>query len=234
MLTSASAVDSNKHMQEFAPRTFPYGSCRDTFRRAANMPPVGKLNCLCCRLAVFIAISGLVCPPGFGQEPPPASSGVTLTLAEREKLARPLLLHAESFAASLSPSDQSLLLYRTGGAWLALDQARAIRLYREAFASALKFEPASLRSTVQESILNELVPLSPPDVLDLLPKADPKAQDKLYGAVISFALMHSDYSTALRTFDESCAHGHFSERTVTHLIAGLGESSTPVAPFSSI
>jgi hypothetical protein len=198
------------------------------------MPPVGKLRCLCSRLAVLIAISGLVSPPAFAQGPSSTSSGITLTLAEREKLARPLLLHAESLAESLSPSEQSLRLYRTGGAWLALDQARAIRLYREAFASALKFEPASLRSIVQESILNELVPLSPPDVLDLLPKADPKTQDKLYGAVISFSLMRSDYSTALRTFNESCAHGHFSERTVTHLIAGLGESSTPVAPFSSI
>jgi hypothetical protein len=157
-----------------------------------------------------------------------------LTLAEREKLARPLLLHAESFAASLGPSEQSLILYRTGGAWLALDQARAVRLYREAFASALKFEPVSLRSTVQETILHELVPLSPPDVLDLLPRADPKTQDKLYGALINFSLMRSDYSTALRAFDESCAHAHVSERTVTHLIAGLGESSTPVAPFSSV
>jgi hypothetical protein len=176
----------------------------------------------------------LVCPPGFGQGPCSTSSGATLTLAEREKLARPFLLHAESFAVSLGPSDQSLLLYRTGGAWLALDRARAIRLYREAFASALKFEPVSLRSTVQETILNELVPLSPQDVLDLLPKADPKTQDNLYGAVINFSLMRSDYSTALRTFDESCAHGHFSERTVTHLIAGLAESPTPVPSFSSV
>ncbi len=198
------------------------------------MPPVEKLGCGCSRLAVLILLSGVVCLPGFGQGPSSTSSGITLTLAEREKLARPLLLHAESFAASLGPSEQSLLLYRTGGAWLALDQARAVRLYREAFASALKFEPVSLRSTVQETILSELVPLSSPDVLDLLPKADPKTQDKLYGAVISLSLMRSDYATALRTFDESCAHGYFSERTVTHLIAGLGESSTAVAPFSSV
>lgn len=197
------------------------------------MPPVGKLSCRCSRLAVLIVVSGLICPPGFGQESS-ISSGATLTLAEREKLARPLLLHAESFAASLGPSDQSLLLYRTAGAWLALDQARAVRLYREAFASALKFEPVSLRSTVQEAILNELVPLSSPDVLDLLPRAEPNTQDKLYGAVISFSLMRGDYSTALRTFDESSAHGYFSERTVTHLIAGLGESPTTVAPFSSV
>jgi hypothetical protein len=79
-----------------------------------------------------------------------------------------------------------------------------------------------------------LVPLSPSDVLDLLPKADPKARGKLYGAVINFSLMRSDYSTALRTFDESCAHGHFSERTVTHLIVGLAESPTPVPSFSSV
>ena len=197
------------------------------------MSPVGNLSCRYSRLALLIALSGLVCPPGFAQGPSPTPSGATLTLSEREKLARPLLLHAESFAASLGPSDQSLLLYRTAGAWLALDQARAVRLYREAFASALKFEPVSLRPTVQGTILNELVPLSPPDVLDLLPNAEPKTQDKLYGAVINFSLMRSDYSTALRTFDDSCAHGHFSERTVTHLIAGLGASSTLVAPFSS-
>lgn len=140
------------------------------------MSPVGKLSCRCSRLAVLVALCGVVSPLGFGQRPSSTSRGVTLTLAEREKLARPLLLHAESFAASLGPSDQSLLLYRIGGAWLALDQARAVRLYREAFTSALKFEPVSLRSTVKETILNELVPLSPPDVLDLLPKADPKTQ----------------------------------------------------------
>ena len=157
-----------------------------------------------------------------------------MTLAEREKFARPLLLHAESLAADLSPSDQSLLLYRTAGAWLALDKARAVRLYREAFSYALKFEPASLRSMVEEAILNELVPLSPPDVLDLLPKTEPKTQGKLYRAVINFSLMQADDATAMRTFDQACSHGYFSQHTVTHLIAGLGESSMLVAPFSSV
>jgi len=193
-----------------------------------------KLICHWHRVFTVITIAGTICGMGYGQEPSAASPGATMTLAEREKFARPLLLHAESLAADLSPSDQSLLLYRTAGAWLAVDKARAVRLYREAFSYALKFEPASLRSMVEEAILNELVPLSPPDVLDLLPKTEPKTQDKLYRAVINFSLMQADYATAMRTFDQACSHGYFSQHTVTHLIAGLGESSMLVAPFSSV
>jgi hypothetical protein len=183
-------------------------------------------------IIVLVAVAGTT-GTGFGQGASAASPGAAMTLAQREKIARPLLLHAEVFAASLDPSNQSLLLYRAAGAWLALDKAHAIRLYREAFASALRFEPDSLRPSVEEAILNDLLPLSPVDVLDLLPRAESKTQDRLYRAVVNFSLMQADYAAALHAFDRASESGHFSQRSATHLIAGLGDSSALVTPFRS-
>jgi hypothetical protein len=151
-------------------------------------------------IIVLVAVAGTTAT-GFGQGASAASPGAAMTLAQREKIARPLLLHAEVFAASLDPSNQALLLNRAAGAWLALDKAHAIRLYREAFASALRFEPDSLRPSVEEAILNDLLPLSPVDVLDLLPRAESKTQDRLYRAVVNFSLMQADYAAALHAFD---------------------------------
>jgi hypothetical protein len=156
-----------------------------------------------------------------------------LTPARREKIARPILLHAERFAASLDPAEQSLLLYRAAGAWLALDKAHAVRLYRDAFASALKFEPVSFRQPVQKMILDDLLPLSPPDVLDLLPRTDSKMQESLYRAVVNFSLMQADYAGAVHAFDQACALGYFNQYPATHLIANFGDSGALVAPYSS-
>lgn len=180
-----------------------------------------------------VALAGTICGTGFGQATSADSPSATMTLAEREKLARPLLLRAETFAVGLTPSDRSLLLYRTAGAWLALDKAHAVRLYREAFSSALEFEPGSLRPYVEDAILNDLLPLSPSDVLDLLPSTAPKTQDRLYRAVINFSIMQSDYATAVHAFDDACAHGHFSQYPATHLLANLSDNGDVVAPYLS-
>jgi hypothetical protein len=181
----------------------------------------------------IIALAGTICGMGFGQATSAVSPSTTMTLAEREKLARPLLLHAETFAAPLTPSDRSLLLYRTAGAWLALDKTHAVRLYREAFSSAQKIGAAPPYLYVEDAILNDLLPLSPSDVLDLLPSTEPKTQDRLYRAVINFSIMQSDYGTAVHVFDQACATGHFSQQAATYLIANLGANGVLVAPFAS-
>ena len=59
-----------------------------------------------------------------------------LTLPERRALARPLLLHAEEAASSADPDARAFLLYRTAGAWVDLDRARAAELYSKAFVVA--------------------------------------------------------------------------------------------------
>jgi len=156
-----------------------------------------------------------------------------MTLGRREMFARPLLLHAEESAAKFGPPARTFLLYRAAGGWLALDKAHAIGLYREAFYSARKLEPGSLRPYVEEAILNDLLPLSPRDVLDLLPSTGPKTQDRLYRAVINFSIMQSDYATAVHTFDEACTHGYFTERSPTYLIANLSDIDVLIPPFVS-
>ena len=184
-------------------------------------------------LLLFIPVG--TTPISAFSQGPSMSSGqtVVMTLARREMIARPLLLHAEAAAASLDPSSQTFLLYRIAGAWLALDKAHAIRLYRKAFALALKFEPISLRPYVEEAILNDLLPLSPTDVLDLLPGVGRKTQDRFYRAVVNFEIVQSDYVTAVHTFDQACATGHFSQQTATYLIANLSDIDVLVTPFVS-
>src|SRR5689334_22944279 len=82
-----------------------------------------------------------------------------LTLAERESLARPLLVNAELASADLDPDARAILLYRTAGGWLPLEPSRAVRLYRQAFAAAR--QAGGLRQHLQDAILNDLLPLSP-------------------------------------------------------------------------
>jgi hypothetical protein len=180
-----------------------------------------------------IGLTGTICGMGFGQPTSRVSPSSTMTLAEREKLARPRLLHAETFAAHLSPLDRSLLLYRTAGAWLALDKAHAVRLYREAFSSARDSGATSLYPYVENAILNDLLPLSPSDVLDVLSYTGSKTQARLYWALINFTIMQSDYSTAVHVFDQACATGHFNQQAATYLIANLGDNGVLVAPFVS-
>ncbi len=148
----------------------------------------------------------------FGQPAP-------LPMAAREALARPLLLHAESTAAMLEPAARALLLYRIAGAWLPLEPPRAIQLYRESFAAAR--QSATLRGSLEDAILNDLLSLSQADVLDLLPGAESETQTRLYAAAINFGILHADYPAATRAFERAVASGILPTRPTAHLLGSL-------------
>jgi len=184
------------------------------------------------QILFLLLVAALTSVAGFSEGRATAQTA-ELTLARREALARPLLQHAEGSAAEIDPAGRTFLLYRTAGAWLALDKAHAIRVYRQAYALALNFEPVAMRSAVQEAILNDLLPLSPTDVLELLPSAGSKSQNRVYQAVVNFAIMQSDYATAVHALDQACAAGYFPEHPATHLMANLSDIEVAVTPFAS-
>lgn len=162
---------------------------------------------------LWLPLLTVVC---FGQPTP-------LPMAAREELARPLLLHAESTAAILEPAARALLLYRTAGAWLPLEPSRAIQLYRESFAAAR--QSSTLRPSVENAILNDLLPLSPSDVLDLLLGAESETQTRIYAAAINFGLLQGDYMAATRAFERAVAAGILPVRPTAHLLGSLPASS---------
>ncbi len=163
-------------------------------------------------------------PLPWAQSKEQTSKHTLLTLKERESLARPILNQAALAAVALEPGSRSLLLYRTAGAWFALDPSHAIRTYREAFAAARGCDPA-IRHYVEEAILNDFLPLSPTDVLDLLPNAEPETKNRLYGALINFTLFQGDYRLAAGAFAAAIAAGVLPEHATVHLLASLPQGS---------
>jgi hypothetical protein len=146
-----------------------------------------------------------------------------LTLPERESLARPLLVHAESASAAVDPDARAILLYRTAGGWLPLDPSRAVRLYHQAFAAAR--QSSGLRQQLEDAILSDLLPLSPSDLLGLLPNAESPTKTRLYNALINFELFQGDYPAAAQAFDYAIASGILPQRAAVHLLASLPRSA---------
>lgn len=146
-------------------------------------------------------------------------------MAERVSLARPLLLHAEAAASADAPATRTFLLYRTAGAWLDLDVAHAIDLYRQAFAAARLIDLLPLRKGAEHDILSEILPLSPSALLDLIPKTDPETQRQMYEAAINFSLMEGHLTEAIKAFDQASAAGIFSERTTVYLLSAASQTS---------
>lgn len=188
--------------------------------------PKSKLELLSIgHLLVCLLWLALVSLTSFAQQAQRTDRPSPLTLPIREALARPLLLHAESVSATFDPASHSLVLYRSAGAWLPLDHSHAIRLYRESFAAARESAP-TIRHYLEEAILNDLLPLSPPDVLDLLPGAVPATKTRLYAALINFSLLQNDYVAAVRVFERAASDGVLPLRATAHLLAGLPTSAS--------
>jgi hypothetical protein len=171
------------------------------------------------RLILCLAVLGVVVAGASAQQAIQTDQSGALTLPAREALARPLLLHAEAASGS-DTTARALLLYRAAGAWLPLDAARAARLYRESFVAAHELS-AQVREPFQEAVLNELLPLSPSDVLDLLPSAERMTQNHLYAGVIKYWLFQGDYGKAVGAYDSATANGVLPEEATVSLLASL-------------
>jgi hypothetical protein len=169
----------------------------------------------------------IIAPSCFAQAAKPTMPLLPLSLAERSALATPILLQAEreSTSVTLDPASRSLLLYRTAGAWVAIDRPHAIRLYRESFASA-RSSPLPVRARLEQAVLEDLLPLSPSDVLSSLPQTEAESQAVLYKALINFLLFQGDYPTAVRAFDRGIANGILPPGTAIHLLASLPSSAS--------
>jgi hypothetical protein len=184
------------------------------------------------RLILCLALLAVGAAGSFAQQVIQTNKSLPLTIPAREALARPLLLHAEAAGVS-DATAHALLLYRAAGAWLALDASRATRLYGNAFAVG-RGSSATVRQPLEEAILNELLLLSPSDVLELLPRAERSTQNHLYAGVIKYWLFQGDYPKAVGAFDSATANGIFPEEATVHLLATLptGSSAERTRVFS--
>jgi hypothetical protein len=190
-----------------------------------SMPRFGFTLLHVARATLCVPLFALVSLTSSAQQTPRINQLSPLTLPAREALARPLILHAEATASTFDPPSRSLLLYRSAGAWLPLDHSRAVRVYRESFAAARESAP-TIRHYLEEAILNDLLPLSPSDVLDLLPGAETATQARLYGALVNFAIFQSDYAMAVHVFEHATSAGVLPLRATDHLFASLPVSAS--------
>lgn len=177
------------------------------------------------RLIIYLPLLAGMSLISFAQQAEQVNQLAPLPLPAREAVARPLLLHAESASVALDPNSRCLLLYRTAGAWLPLEPSHAVQLYRESFASARESNPA-LRQYFEDLILNDLLPLSPSDVLDLLPNAETATRTRLYTALINFLLFQGDYPAAARAFERAVATGIQPRKGTIHVLASLPDSAS--------
>jgi hypothetical protein len=148
-----------------------------------------------------------------------SSNGQAPLTRDRASLARPILLHAEASSRATGPAARAFLLYRTAGAWLDVDLAHAVEVYRKAFAGARLIDSTPLKDAIEHDILSDLLPLSPTAALELIPQADAKTQEKMYTAAVHFLLLEHDVHGAVKAFEQASAADIFSERAATHLLA---------------
>jgi hypothetical protein len=116
----------------------------------------------------------------------------------RRLLAQQILLNAETDPVGDTGS-RPYILYRAAGAWLPLDRAHAIGLYRAAFAAARVSKPEYLRADLEAAIAFDLVPVSLQDALELLPDADHLMKTRLYRAAMTYSLQRGDIASATNT-----------------------------------
>ncbi len=72
-------------------------------------------------------------------------------------------------------------------------------LYVDAFDAARAADPA-IRVVLEDEILDELLPLAPIRVLDLLPDAEPMAQSRVYASLMDLAYLRADNALAAHVF----------------------------------
>lgn len=163
-------------------------------------------------LGVCVIFGAAVC----AQEAPPVnpSTGAEdLPWAKRQALALEILASVQASG----PSDSMALplqLYRVAGAWAPFDASRAASLYREAFSFA-RGANIKVREPLETAILNELLPLSPSSVAELVPDAEAETQNRLFASLIIYWLYQGEYPKAIEAFDSAVARGILPKDGVT-------------------
>ena len=183
----------------------------------------GALLILCRSLIGGVSLAS------FAQLAEQTNQSALLTIPAREALAKQILVHAEIASAASDPTNRALVLYRTAGGWLALDSSHSIRLYRDSF-SAARESTVAIRERLEDAILNELLPLSPSDVLDLLPKAESATKNRYFSLVIVYWLLQGDYPKAVGAFESAIGNGilpdEYPDEGTSHLLATLPTRSS--------
>lgn len=174
----------------------------------------GELRTFVC-ITLLASLTPLSFAQGTSHEIPPERLKVLPNLT----LARQLLEKAES-PGSTDPTSRALLLYRSAGAWLALDAARATNEYRDAFLCARQASTI-VRAPLEAAILNELIPLSPNDVAELLPSAELETRKQLFQSLVKYWLFQGDYRRAMTTLDTAMANGVFPSDSAIQLVATI-------------
>jgi tetratricopeptide (TPR) repeat protein len=162
--------------------------------------------------------------PSVSQQAQSLSSFVPLDATAREAFARQILVQADGSR----PADESLsfTLYRSAGAWAAIDQTHAIQLYRQAFSYA-RGSTGNVRAPLETAILNELLPLSPLDVENSVTDAETETKDHLFGGLINYWLVQGNYPKAVDAFDRAIAAGTLpAEAPILHLLSTLPKNAS--------
>jgi hypothetical protein len=190
------------------------------------------------RVSAFInAFLAVIAAPLLAAPTAPAQQGLQtshptgLTYADRIALAHPLLLRAESTASGLTPDSRALLLYRLGGAWYPLDRSHAVQLYRQAFDAAVASD-SKFRGLLERAIIVDLIPMSPPDALDEIARADPPdpwpnpdsqetKRNVFYGMLIRYTVAQGDIAFATHAYDSALKLGILNEGATARLMEKL-------------
>ncbi|MGA3079832.1 MAG: hypothetical protein ABSD44_00450 [Terracidiphilus sp.] len=143
-----------------------------------------------------------------------------MPMDQRKALAAPLLQAAEKQAATLDDVDRAIVLYRIAGGWMPLDRERSSALYRQAFLASLHADGA-FRPALEHMILNEALPLAPTVVLEVAPQADKETQQKVYGAILTFALQNTNTRLAAQALQAAADHQAISGSLAATVLASF-------------
>jgi hypothetical protein len=118
------------------------------------------------------------------------------TSKEETQLASQLLEVSETEARGFEVSMRSFSLLQISQVYVALDPARARAMLKDALIASLGIEDDNIKLNLQNDIFRSLLPLSQPDVEELLPRALPAARKRASDAIISRYVEKKQYGAA--------------------------------------
>ena len=160
------------------------------------------------------------------------SSAKPLSKAEQER-ARQALETAQARAGGFEAPLRAFVDLQIGETYAGFDPAQAVQALRAAFSASVEIDPGEdfqkqqLKSGLQRSALEGLLPLAPGQVEELLPQAEREPRARVSVTLVERAIEKKDFDDALARIDQVAAADEFPYDAATALMLELPAERGP-------
>jgi hypothetical protein len=143
-------------------------------------------------------------------------------LSEEQKLAFQTLEASEGASRGFEAPMRSYSLLQIGSTFVTLDAGKARQLLREAFTASLEIQDTDVtRPGMQRDIFQTLLPLSQPDVEELLPRAEPWVRNSTTAQLVDNYAGKKQFEKGMELIRQIAAVDEFPYEPASHLIGAM-------------